>query len=375
MRIAINAALLGKRHTGVGTYISGLSYSLSSLGHEVWLYGSSPHLPAALGIMTHRTPRSIAYDAGPLAGLFRLLWNVAILPMRLWSKKIDALISQNAEGSVWCSVPQLLVVHDLIPLLYPDEAPRLRSYYKKLLPLVLRHSRAIAAVSNHTRSDLLQHYKLGAAYVHVAYNAVHERPVTTRGEVQPNGLPLARYFLFVGTFSPRKNLETVIRALAKVREHVRESLVIVAYPDTWTSGCMQLLEELELQDRAICVSGLTDEEMSYVYRHATALFLLSEYEGFGLPPLEAMVAGTPAVVSDSTALDEVAGDAAIKIGAHDVEAAAEAMLRLSTDPAYREGMRQLGLHQARAFTWERTAQTISELLAQIVPSNDLNKAR
>ena len=134
------------------------------------------------------------------------------------------------------------------------------------------------------------------------------------------------YFLFVGTFSPRKNLETLIRALAKARDHVRESLLIVAYPDKWSTGNLRLAEELGLGNRIVHMCGLTNQEMSFVYGHATALFLLSEYEGFGFPALEAMLAGTPAVVSDSTALAEVVGDAALKINAHDVDAAAKAML-------------------------------------------------
>ncbi len=370
MRIALNAALLGKRHTGVGTYIVGLIRALSSLGHEIVVYGSSPLVPAGPGITLHKTPPSIAFDAGPFAGPLRLLWNLFVLPIRLRGSKIDAVVSQNTEGAIWCSVPQILVVHDLIPLFYPEEAPRRRSYYEKLLPHVLKHAAAVIAVSHHARNDLLQHYSLNPNRVHVAYNGVLQNSDDQPPGSRPGGFPSEPYFLFVGTFSPRKNLETLIRALAKARDHVRESLLIVAYPDKWSTGNLRLAEELGLGNRIVHMCGLTNQEMSFVYGHATALFLLSEYEGFGFPPIEAMLAGTPAVVSDSTALAEVAGDAALKIGAHDVDAAAEAMLRLSTDHTYREGMRQPGIQRARTFTWARTGQTVSEILSQVVQSRE-----
>ena len=370
MRIAINAALLGKRHTGVGRYIVGLVQSLSSLGHEVLVYSSSTLVPECPSIRLRKTPSSIAFGASPFAGPLRLLWNLFVLPMRLRGAKVDAVVSQNAEGAIWCSVPQVLVVHDLIPVLYPEEAPRLRRYYRKILPHVLKHTAAVVAVSYHTRSDLLQHFDVNPASVHVVYDGVPHSLEDQSPDSMPAGFPSDPYFLFIGNFSPRKNLETVIRALAKIRNHVCESLLIVAYPDKWSSGCLRLANELGLRDRIVHMSGLSDREMGFVYRHATALFLLSEYEGFGLPLLEAMLAGAPAVVSDSTALAEIAGDVALKINAHDVSAAAAAMLRLSTDHTYRQELRQLGIKWACTFSWALTGHAVSEILSRIVKSRE-----
>lgn len=370
MRIGINAALLGKRHTGVGKHIVGLIRSLTRHGHEVVVYGSSPLIPSGPGVTQVPTSRWMAFDAGGFSGLLRLLWNLLILPKRIAGDNVDALISQNAEGTTWCSVPQVLVVHDLIPLLYPEEAPRLRNYYKRFLPRVLKHSAAVVTVSQHTRNDLLQHYEVDPAKVHVAYNGIEQNSVTLRAEQPPAGFPTGPYFLFVGTFCPRKNLQSVIRALANVQDRVSESLLVVAYPDKWTDECFRLAEELGVRDRILHRQGLTDAELFYAYRHATALFLLSEYEGFGFPPLEAMLAGTPAVVSDSTALAEVVGDAAIKIHAHDVVAASETMLRLSTDRPYRDELGHLGAKQARTYTWARTGDTLCEILGQVVHACD-----
>jgi glycosyltransferase involved in cell wall biosynthesis len=370
LRIAINAALLGKRHTGVGTYIIGLIRGLTSLGHEVVVYGNSPLIPTGPDIVLRKTPNSIAFGAGPFAGPLRLLWDLFVLPLKLLGSNTDAIVSQNAEGMLWCSVPQMLVVHDLIPLYYPEETPRLRNYYKKILPLVFANTAAVVAVSQYTRNDLLQQYNLSPANVHVAYDGVTQSSEDEEIECRPASFPIQPYFLFVGTFAPRKNLETVVRALARIRNEVPESLVIVAYTDKWAQGCLQLIRELGLADRIIHLAGLTSQELAYVYGRATALFLLSEYEGFGLPALEAMLAGTPAVVSYSTALAEVVGDAALKISAHDIDAATAAMLRLSTDQAYRQEFRRPGVQRAETFTWTRTGDRISAILSQVVQSRN-----
>jgi glycosyltransferase involved in cell wall biosynthesis len=365
LRIAVNAALIGTRYSGVATCTVGLIDCLSELGHEVVVYGSSPHLAKGKRVKVAKVSPSLAFDKGSIAALLRFMWNQTILPLRLLHDNVDIVISQNTDGSFWSPAAQALVVHDLIPLLYPDEAPRLHSYYNRVLPFVMKRTAAIVAVSQNSRNDLVRRYRLDPAKVHVVYNGLTSALGEPASDDKPAGVRSSRYFLFVGTFAPRKNLETVIRALATVRNEIPESLVVVAYPDRWTASCLRTVGELGLSDRIIHLNGLTNEELTTVYRHATALFLLSEYEGFGFPPLEAMLLGTPAVVSDSTALAEVVGDAALRIKSHDVDAAAEAMRKLSTDQNYRHGLRQLGMQKARTYTWARTAATLDEVLWQI----------
>ena len=295
----------------------------------------------------------------------RLVWTNTVLPVRLRSKQIDLLISPSVEGLLRCPVPQIVVVHDLIPIFYPQEAPRLRIYYKKVLPHLLRRAPAIIAVSNHTRADLIREFGVEPKRVAVVHNGLRFGLADDTDDRRPPGLHEGRYFLFVGTFAPRKNLRTVIEAMGKVRREIPESLVIVAYPDRWKPEITRLIKEVRLSDRVVILSGLHDCEMSYLYRHATALFLLSEYEGFGYPPLEAMLTGTPAVVSDSTSLAEVVADAALKIRAHDADAASAAMLRLSQDQDFRCKLQQSGVERARKFTWVEAGSALSNVLSQV----------
>ena len=362
MRIGVNAALVGKRHSGVASYIAGLADCLADLGHDVIVYTSSPSIQNGTRAHFRRTCGLLAFDRGPFASVLRFLWNQIVLPLRVMRDGVDMIFSQNVDGMLWPPVPQVLVVHDIIPLLYPEEAPRLHEYYKFLVPRLMRRVDCLVTVSDASRKDLARHYGISSDKISVACDGVNGELANPSHDSKPSGLDCESFFLFVGTFSPRKNLATVIQALAKVRLDIAESLLVVAYPDNWMAPTVQKIAELGISDRVIFLDSLRHAELSYVYRHATALFLLSEYEGFGLPALEAMLAGTPAVVSDTAALAEVVDDAAIKIRAHDAEAAAEAMRRLSLEPPFREEWRQRGLERARLFTWQRTGEQLRTLL-------------
>lgn len=366
MRIAINAAFLGERHSGLTTCTGGLAESLRRIGHDVVVYGSSPRLVHLERVKLARTPSHLTFDKGPFATLLRFAWNQVCLPVRLWRENIDLVFCHNAEGIFWCPTQQVLIIHDLIPLLYPAEAPRLHIYYRRLLPLFLKRMSAVIAVSQYGRTDLVHTYPLNADKVQVIYNGIDPEVETRGAECKPQDLYADRYFMFIGSFAPRKNLDTVTRAFAKVHSEIRESLLVVAYPDRWMKDYVSAIGKMGIREKVTILSGLSKEELRFAYRHATSLFLLSEYEGFGFPLLEAMLMGTPAVVSDSTALSEVAGDAAIKLRAHDVDAAAETMLALSKNDRYRDGVRKMGLKRSREFTLNRVAEQLNQLLSGIV---------
>jgi glycosyltransferase involved in cell wall biosynthesis len=368
VRVAINASFLGEQYNGIGTYVCGLIECLATIGCEVVVYSGSRHLRNRPEMQVERTSPRLAAGSGSAASAVRLAWSNILLPFRLRFDRIDLLISPGVDGSLWCPVPRVIVVHDLIPLYYPQEAPRLHIYYKKVLPQLLRRASVIIAVSQHTRNDLVREFDLAPERVVVVYNGLRPDLTDATGDRKPPGLEDERYFLFVGTFARRKNLHTVIQALAKVRHEIPESLVVVAYPDQWKPEILRSISEHRLSDKVLILSGLHNGEINYLYRHATALFLLSEYEGFGYPPLEAMLTGTPAVVSDSTSLAEVVGGAALKIGAHDTEAAAAAMLRLSRDQQYRCTLQQLGVEQARRYSWADAGSMLNRILSQLSSS-------
>jgi len=363
VRIGVNAALLGDRYYGVDSYILGLIGCLADLGHEVTVYTSSPRVPGSAQVKLRRSCKLLRFDKGPGASALRFLWNQAVLPLRLIKDSIDVVFCQNIDAMLRPPVSQILVIHDIIPLLYPEEAPGLHKYYKFVLPRTFRRADALVTVSDTSRKDIIKCYgAAGAANICVGHEGVGSAVSNPAKDRKPSGFQCQSFFLFVGTFCPRKNLATVIEALAMSGKEIGESLVVVAYADKWMPAAMQKIAELNVSERVVFLSDLQPEELGYLYDHATALFLLSEYEGFGLPVLEAMSAGTPAVVSDTGALAEVVGDAAIKIKAHDVNAAAAIMSRLSVDQQFRQEWQRKGLQRSRAFTWQRTGEQLARLL-------------
>jgi glycosyltransferase involved in cell wall biosynthesis len=165
------------------------------------------------------------------------------------------------------------------------------------------------------------------------------------------------YVLFVGSVERRKNLRGLLQAYARLLEtDVACPLVIVGTRRRGAGEIGRTLQELHLEESVIFTGYVPDADLPAIYTGADLFVFPSLYEGFGLPPLEAMACGTPVVCSNAASLPEVVGDAAIMVDPYDVEGLAEAMLRVLTDADLREHLRRKGLERARQFTWERTAR-------------------
>lgn len=362
MRIGLNASFVNSRHNGTTTFVDGALQSLISLGHEVVLYSSAERYRGLKDVELRATPRSLCVGESAGAGVKRFVWMQSVLGHKLKQDRVDLFFTPHVEAMLSCPVPQVVTVHDLIPLLYPEECPRQHYYYKWLLPKILPACLRTLVVSEHTRRDVIQKYGLDPSRVALVYNSLREQFFEPQFGSQPEGFEPSPYFLFVGTFAPRKNLETVIRAFARIHAEVPEKLVVVAYQDRWQAAMQRLCAELAVLDKVAFYAGLKDSELAYLYRHATGLILLSEYEGFGFPPLEAMATGTPALVSDATSLAEVVADAAITSSCRDIDAAAAELAKLSADHAYREGLGQIGAARARQFTWASSTRQLCDAI-------------
>jgi glycosyltransferase involved in cell wall biosynthesis len=367
LRIGVNLSFLGCQYSGIASYSKNLLGSMAAAGHELVVYSSSSQFDNFPRLTRHATPDQLRIENGGLRSLQRFLWMQTVLPKLLSDDGAELFISPTVEGILKPRVPQIVVVHDLLPLFYREECPRQYYYYKYVLPTVLKNAALAISVSEYTRQDLLKVYSLNPARVAVAPSGFKDMRALPKSS--DDDLPRSPYFLFVGTFSPRKNVVTVIRAFAEISNQVAEKLVIVAYPDQWQGPIQELARSLSLTHRIHFLSAVSDSTLAHLYRNATALILLSEYEGFGMPPIEAMALGTPAIVSDSTSLSEVVGDAAIKVGCKDIAAASSAMYLLSTDPACRRKFSEAGSRHASRYTLEAAGHHLLECLEHLCPIN------
>lgn len=373
MRIAFNGAFLDFSHHGIGTYTRGLLRGLIALGEaadDIIFYGrKSDEIPEGCGVRRRITSKFLGAGGGSLANASRFIWTQAVLPLRLRRDKVDVFLSPLAEGMLWSSARQVIIVYDLIPLLYPEESPRLHLYFKYILPSILRKAKKVVAISEHARRDIVRHFGVPPENVAVVYGGIEPLYFSANG-IQPPNLSLpGNFFLFVGTFSPRKNLSTIFQAFARIHKEIPHRLVVVAQRDRkFAPEVLSLAQKLGILDKITILSNLSIQELLFVYRRASALLLLSEYEGFGYPPLEAMAVGTPAIVSEGTAVSEVVGDAAMTVLSNDIPAVSEAMRKMALDEGLRSRYSQLGLDHSRQFNWDTSATIMRAVLKEAVES-------
>jgi glycosyltransferase involved in cell wall biosynthesis len=256
----------------------------------------------------------------------------------------------------------VVTVYDVFPWSCPGTSTLLEVLiYRHWLPLVLPRVDAVITVSQTSKADIVHYLKVPAdriLVVHAGVSAVY-RPLPT-DEVARIGAEYSLpegYILFVGSVEERKNLRGLLHACARLwQAGERRPLVVVGARKWKHAGIMKTVRKLNLERYLIFTGYVPEADLPALYNGADLFVFPSLYEGFGLPPLEAMACGTPVVCSNAASLPEVVGDAAIMVDPYDVDGLAEAMHRVLTDTGLREELREKGLARARQFTWERTAR-------------------
>ncbi len=256
----------------------------------------------------------------------------------------------------------VVTVHDVFPWSAPGTSTRMDTLiYRHWLPRVLPRVDAVITVSQVSKKDIVRYLRVPAQKVHVIHEGVgaafspasaeDTSRVQSRIQIPP------RYILFVGSIEERKNLRRLLHACARLwRAGEKRPLVVVGARRWKYSAIMRTLEELGVEEHVIFTGYVPDADLPAIYSGADVFVFPSLYEGFGLPPLEAMACGTPVVCSNAASLPEVVGDAAITVDPHDVEGLAEAIHRVLADAGLREELRAKGLERAKLFTWERAAR-------------------
>ncbi len=367
MRVGVNAAFLGKAHNGQSTYIRGLIRALRDHGlprrEEYVIYTAiEDAVPRAEpNFEWRKTPYWVCHESKPFGNIARVLWTQLILPLLLARDKIDILLSPLSDAPVFSKTPTVVVVHDLIPLFYPQESARLALYFRSIVPLFLRNADRIVTDSEHTKRDLVRAYHLNGDRIVVVPLGVDDSYYSRDSSCDaPPSCP-EKYFLFVGACLPRKNPLDVIRAFARVQDRLKEKLVLVTSTGIYLDEIQRAVQELRLSNRVVVYTDVPQQQMLFLYRHTTALILLSEYEGFGYPAAEALASGSPAIVSAGSSLPEVVGDAGVIVRSGDLQAVASAMTELARDPGLRKRLQERGRVRSEAFRWKVIAEKVRSL--------------
>ena len=263
-------------------------------------------------------------------------------------------------------------IHDLIPMVHPEFTPRALKtrffpVYKALMHEIARRVDRVVTGSESAKRDIQRLLGVAAARIRVAADGVDARYVP--GGEKPSARGEPKTILYVGRSDPYKNLPGVVAVLARlIAAGVNVRLRIAGPPDARYPEAADLAQRLNVVSHVEWPGYLDEAGLLRAYQEADALVLLSRYEGFGLPVLEAMACGTPVVCSNVASLPEVAGAAARLVAPEDLAGAAAALQQVLTDPAEAARLRAAGLERAREFSWRTAADAVLQTYAEVVAS-------
>ncbi len=360
-------------HVGVNAHLLSLAESYRSAGINWYIYNLLQHLPEMASDIEYTVFTSERrYTAAPGIHLqvsqlptgrppVRILWEQALQPGAVRRAKLDLLHGPAFVGPLFSACPLVVTVHDLSFLFFPQSFRTLnRSYLRLFTWLSVRRAQRVLAVSESTKRDLVQHYGLSPDKVDVVYNGVDSafRPLPADQVAafrRQAGLP-ERFMLFVGTLEPRKNVVRLIEAYARLPKE-RPPLVLVGGKGWLYEQIFAQVEALNLSGQVHFAGYVLAGDLPLWYNAADLFVYPSLYEGFGLPPLEAMACGTAVITSTASSLPEVVGKAGLAVDPTDTEALATAMGQMLIAKDLREQMQAEGLAQAQKFSWAKTAQS------------------
>lgn len=257
---------------------------------------------------------------------------------------------------------------DLIPWVYDNE----QLPTSKLKIKGLKKAKRIITISEYSKKDIIKHLGYPENKISIVYPAVdHDIYYVKRDReiIKKLGiLDTQKVILYVGSEQPRKNVPFLLEAVSQLKKRIPEiKLLKIGAPQVpgAREKLLELIETLGLQEEVIFVGYVSENDITKYYNAADLFVYPSLYEGFGMPPLEAMACGTPVVTSNITSLPEVVADSAITIDPHDVDAFVDAMYNVLTDEKLREAMISKGLKRAQLFNWERSAEEMRRVYGQL----------
>ncbi len=265
--------------------------------------------------------------------------------------------------------PIVLTVWDMIHERFPTETMDVNGLFAETKRRALHAADALICISESTRNDLLELYPALADRVYVSHLAASLDASMSHG---PERVPNRPYFLHVGLREGYKNFDLLLAAFARVAPAHRELALCIVGPPL-SKGEHVRIHELGIEDRVELIGHPTDEHLAKLYRSSLALVYPSLYEGFGLPPLEAMNCGTAVVASNRSSLPEVIGDAGLLFDPRSADELANHLLAMLDRPAERERLIELGFHRARQFSWDLTVEQTVEIYRAVAASSGVSR--
>jgi len=361
----ISAAANQQSSVGISNYTYNLIKELNKLNTD----------EGFLFLINHQSDTFFTNNKIIINNIFPVLKTYAWYPYlirKLRNRELD-LIHNPAQVPTFFKLKQkyVITIHDLTPFITSSEAKFGRPLiYKLLLPRTLKTADKIIADSNSTKNDLINYFNIPEEKIRVILLAADEkfRPLSNKEikEAKQKYSLNFPFILYVGTLEPRKNIPTLIKAFYKLKKKdIINKLVITGKKGWKYKEIFETIDKLNLQNDVVFTGYVSDEDLPALYNAADLFVYPSIYEGFGLPPLEAMACGTPVITSNTSSLPEVVRDAGIMVDPSDVNGLADAMHEVLTNESLRANMVKKGLEREEMFSWEKCARETLEVYEEV----------
>lgn len=361
MHIGLNAHLLSGdssyRAAGIAGYMANVMLWLPRAVPEDWRLTAFVGAQFAADLAGYAVQRSGIDTSSPVK---RIVWEQVIQPWAV--RHMDGLHAQAFVSPVVSRVPTVVTVYDLSFVHYPQGLTAARRLYLRLLtPLSCRRARRVIAISQSTADDLVSVFGIPAEKIDIALGAHDPERYRPLPAADVDAFRAAkklpdRFWLFVGTIEPRKNLVRLLTAYAQLDPNTRPPLIIGGGKGWLADEVFEAVRRLSLERAVRFIGYVPVEDLPLWYNSAQLFVFPSVYEGFGLPVLEAMACGTPVVTSNVSSLPEVTGDVALRVDPHSVDDLATTLRRANEDEAWRRSAAQAGIERAATFSWMETAR-------------------
>ncbi|MDP9229579.1 MAG: glycosyltransferase family 4 protein [Bacteroidota bacterium] len=301
-------------------------------------------------------------------------WYDIKIPSILKKYKADVFVSPDGFCSLTTKIPQCIVVHDLSFIHYPLSIKKSHLlFYKRFTPKFLKKAKIITTVSEFSKQDIIQHYKVDENKIDVVYSSAKGifEPVRLqiKAEVKKKYTEDKEYFLHVGAIHPRKNLLNLLKAFSifKKRQQSNFKLMLVGRLAWKYDSFLNNLKNYKYRADVILTGYLDEDELVRVMASAYAFVYPSFFEGFGVPVLEAMQCEVPVITSSDSAMQEIAGNAALYVEPDNNTDIGEKMMQIYKDEILRTDLVKNGKLVAQQFTWDKTATLLWQSICKCIP--------
>lgn len=303
------------------------------------------------------------------------LWEQWALPRAARKAGVDILHCTSNTAPIWCDIPLVLTLHDIIFLEPRDK--KNKSLYQNLgyfyrrwdVPRILKKCRRIITVSDFELGNIKQKLQLPDSQLKMIYNGYNEwfRPIESDKQQYRKYIADAGYFFFLGNTDPKKNTERTLVAYAKYLEQseVKRPLLMADLDQEYLNGIIERNGIEAIRDHIVIPGYIINNDLPYIYNNAFAFLYTSLRESFGIPLLEAMACGTPVITSNTSSMPEIAGHDAILINPESSDEIALKMLQLERDTDFYQRQKAVGLERAKLFSWRKTTENLLRLYEEV----------